>query len=792
MVQTARLSALLFATLLATVAMTGLPEAPSADGEPPELETRAVDLIQSDGLEFKDLNKNGQLDPYEDWRRSPQERARDLASRMSIDQIAGLMLFSNHQSIPAAADGFGAGTYDGQPFPESNAAPSALTDQQRAFVHEDHLRNVLITSVESPSVAARWSNNIQELAEKTPLGIPVNVASDPRHGATADAEFNAGAGGDISRWPENIGLAATFDPALVNQFGTIASKEYRKLGITTALSPQIDLATDPRWSRVNGTFGGDAQLSADMAAAYVNGFQTSTGDAELTHGWGFESVNTMIKHWPGGGAEEGGRDGHYDYGKYTVYPGDNFETHLVPFRAALNLDGPTGSASAVMPYYTIPYNQDPWGLNVGSAYSSYMINDLLRSSLGFDGVVSTDWGITEDRGPRGGWGGGRPWGVEDIEIGEAVRAVTPEDTEERDAAARLIKRHYMLLMAGVDQFGGENEPWPITAAYKLGVKRVGEPLMRARFERSAMRLLENMFRTGLFEDPYLDPNATKETVGAPEYMEAGYDAQLKSIVMLKNGPSSDNNVLPLSEETKVYIPKAFRTNADAFFPPSEIEESWYNPVPDPLVNRYVDRVDSPDDADAAIVFADGPIGGRGNDPEAPLSKYTPISLQYRPYTAKETHTVTGRSYEGRTVETANEEVLDQILKTKTAMRDKPVIVVLNLENPAVVNEFEHRVDGLLVHFGISNQALFDVMSGRTEPSGLLPFQMPAGMETVETQLEDVGRDMDPHVDEAGHAYDFAFGLDWAGQITDERYEKYAPRDKTADPKAPADRPDAQN
>lgn len=764
-------------SIAGTVALwTGSDEASSVTtsrAEQPELDARAVKLIEAEDYEFKDLNKNNKLDPYEDWRLSAQKRAEDLAGRMSLEQIVGLMLYSSHQSIPAASDGFGGGTYNGKPHNKSDAAPSALTDQQETFVREDNLRHVLITSVQSPSVAAKWNNNIQMLAEGMGLGIPVNIASDPRHGASADAEYNAGAGGDISRWPENIGLAATFDPGLVKQFGEIASKEYRGLGIATALSPQIDVATDPRWSRVAGTFGGDAELSSDMARAYVDGFQTSKGETAIANGWGYHSVNAMIKHWPGGGAEEGGRDGHYDYGKYTVYPGNNFDEHLLPFQAALKLDGPTGNASAVMPYYTISYNQSPYDLNVGNSYSNYMINGLLRDGFGYEGVVCTDWGITEDRGPRGGWGGGRPWGVEDIEVGEDVKDLIPGHQEDKGAAGRLIERHYMILMAGVDQFGGENEAWPIIAAYKLGAKRVGEPLMRSRFERSAVRLLKNMFRTGLFEDPYLDPQVSDETLGAPEYMTAGYEAQLKSIVMLKNGTGSGSHVLPLPNDTKVFIPDAFETNADAFFPPSEIEESWYNPVRNALVDRYMQRVESPEEADAAIVFADGPIGGRGNDPEAPLSKYKPISLQYRPYTAKGTHTVTGRSYEGRSVETANEEVLDKILETNEAMGDKPVIVVTNLENPAVVNEFENQVEGLLVHFGISNQALFNIMSGKTEPSGLLPFQMPEDMQTVEKQLEDVAHDMQPHVDEAGNAYDFGYGLNWDGVIRDERVEKYA-------------------
>jgi beta-glucosidase len=258
------------------------------------------------------------------------------------------MLYSGHQSIPAGSRvPFGC-TYGGKPLRESGAEPSDLSDAQKKFLTEDNLRHVLITRVQNPEVAARWNNNAQKLVEGLGFGIPANNSSDPRHRTSADPEYNEGAGGDISLWPTTLGLAATFDPELVKNFGDIASKEYRVLGIAAALSPQVDLSTDPRWNRFSGTFGEDPQLAADMARAYVDGFQTSTGDASISNGWGYHSVNAMVKHWPGGGTGEGGRDAHYGYGKYAVYPGNNLEEHLVPFiNGAFDLEGGTGIASAV-------------------------------------------------------------------------------------------------------------------------------------------------------------------------------------------------------------------------------------------------------------------------------------------------------------------------------------------------------------------------------------------------------------------------------------------------------------
>ncbi|MDP3181031.1 MAG: glycoside hydrolase family 3 N-terminal domain-containing protein, partial [Bacteroidota bacterium] len=420
-----------------------------------------------------------------------------------------------------------------KPFKESGAQSSDLTDQQKKFLTDDNLRHVLLTSVETPAIAAQWNNNAQALVEGIGFGIPANNSSDPRHGSDSYAEFNAGAGGKISMWPGTVGIAASFDLQLMKQFGEIASKEYRALGIATALSPQIDLGTEPRWSRFEGTMGEDPNLAADMARAYVDGFQTSTGTDEISGGWGYKSVNAMVKHWPGGGPEEGGRDGHFGYGAYAVYPGKNLKDHLKPFtEGAFKLEGKTGMASAVMPYYTISFDQDTVnGENVGNAFNKYLITDLLRGKYGYEGVVCTDWMITKDA-KNVFMFQGKCWGVEKMTEAE---------------------RHYKAIEAGVDQFGGNNEMGPVIEAYKMGVAAHSEEFMRKRFEQSAVRLLRNIFRVGLFENPYLDVAETEKTVGNSEFMKAGYDAQLRSVVMLKN----HENALPVKKQMKVYIPKKY-------------------------------------------------------------------------------------------------------------------------------------------------------------------------------------------------------------------------------------------
>jgi beta-glucosidase len=731
--------------------------------------TSGVQLLAVDRFAFKDHNRNGELDPYEDWRLPVRVRAADLASKMSVAQIAGLMLYSAHQAIPASS-GWRSGTYDGKPFAESGAEPWALSDEQQDFLTNDDLRHVLITSVESPEAAARWNNNVQALVEGIGLGIPANTSSDPRHEGRAVAAYNEGAGGEISLWPSSIGLAATFDPAIVRQFGEIASREYRALGITTALSPQIDLATDPRWLRFGGTFGGDPALATAMARAYVDGFQTSAGDAEIADGWGYESVNAMVKHWPGGGSGEAGRDAHYGFGKYAVYPGNNFAVHLLPFtEGAFELDGATGVAAAVMPYYTISLDQDTvYGENVGNAFSRYIITDLLRGVYGYDGVVCTDWGVTREHEALDAFGR-TPWGVEDLSEAE---------------------RHYKALMAGTDQFGGNNDAGPVIEAYEMGVREHGEQFMRARFETSAVRLLMNIFRPGLFENPYVDVETTEATVGQPAFMTAGYEAQLKSLVLLKNR----GTVLPLARGTTVYIPKR-HIPARRGFGGSETPARDEDALDVQVVGQYFAVTDEPEKADAALVVLDGPAGTGmfgmqtgydRTDAAAGGNGYVPISLQYGEYTATHARATsiaggdpleafTNRSYRGKSTTASNVTALRRVLDTRTAMGDKPVIVVLDIGQPVVVAEFESQTDAILVSFGVQDQAILDIVSGAVEPSGLLPLQMPVNMQTVEEQHEDVPHDMEPYVDTDGHAYDFAFGLNWQGVIQDLRTDAFAPR-----------------
>jgi beta-glucosidase len=345
----------------------------------------------------------------------------------------------------------------------------------------------------------------------------------------------------------------------------------------------------------------------------------------------------------------------------------------------------------------------------------------------------------------------------------------------------MAERHYKVLMAGADQFGGNNDMKPIIDAYAMGVKEHGEAKMRARMEQSAVRLLRNIFQVGLFENPYVNPAETKQIVGKPEYMRAGFEAQLASIVLLKNKA----NVLPIKEKKTIYIPKRFIA-ATRHFLGYPIPASNDFPINLELVQKYFNVTDDASKADVALVCIENPKSNIGYDKEDVAkggNGYLPISLQYADYTANDAREVslaggdplenfTNRRYKGKTVKTRNLTDIQLIEETKAKMNGKPVIVSINVSNPMVFAEFEGKADAILASFAVQDQAILEIISGKAEPQALLPMQMPANMSVVEKQKEDVPFDMECHVDSEGHRYDFGYGLNWKGVIQDGRGKRY--------------------
>jgi beta-glucosidase len=443
-------------------------------------------------ITFRDLNGNGRLDPYEDPSRPVEERVEDLLAQMTLEEKAGLMF---HPPILMNSDG--------TLLKEGGEFSGGNTEELVAGRHLNHFN---IYYAPEPRLHAEWQNRIQRLAESTRLGIPVTISSDPRHSFAENLGASWSAGG-FSHWPEPIGFGALRDEETMREFGDIARREYRAVGIHVALHPMADLATEPRWARTMHTFGEDAELAARLVAAYIRGFQGEQ--------LGVHSVACMTKHFPGGGPQRDGEDPHFSYGKDQVYPGGMFDYHLRVFEAAFE----AGTAQ-IMPYYGRPVGTPLE--EVGFGFNRDAITGLLRERYGFDGVVCTDWGlITDAPMSDGSVFAAKCWGVEEL---------GPED--------RLVK----ILDAGCDQLGGETLPELLVELVRAC--RVSE----SRIDESARRLLRDKFRLGLFDDPYVDPDEAERICGCAEFQAAGDRAQRRSAVLVRN-----DGRLPLAGRPRLYL-----------------------------------------------------------------------------------------------------------------------------------------------------------------------------------------------------------------------------------------------
>lgn len=472
-------------------------------------------------LSFKDLNKNNKLDKYEDWRLPVSERAKDLVSQMTIEEKVGFMLISTTRM--GGDNALGGGPQAGPRAPITEAfteedqvqstnmftrKPLSMLNMAAAGttkgVKQFNLRHFILRANASPEVIAKWSNNLQELCESTRLGIPAIIASNPRNHVTTDAAVGLSVGVTaFSKWPGELGLAAMRDFALTRKFAETASVEWQAVGIRKGYMYMADLATEPRWGRVEGTFGEDADLASKMITEIVLGFQ---GKKIST-----TSVAMTTKHFPGGGPQVDGQDSHFDWGKFAHYPGGMFDYHVKPFKAAI-----AAGTSAIMPYYSAPKGNE--FEEVGFSFNKAMIGDLLQGKLGFSGIINSDTGPIEMM----------PWGVENLTIQE---------------------RYQKAINAGVDIFSGSADPTNLIEVVKKGL------VSEDRINQSVSKLLKEKFDLGLFENPYVNVENAVKTVGNKEAVAAADLALRKSIVLLRN----DEKRLPLAKKTKVYFETYFQS-----------------------------------------------------------------------------------------------------------------------------------------------------------------------------------------------------------------------------------------
>jgi|WetSurMetagenome_2_1015567.scaffolds.fasta_scaffold00005_95 beta-glucosidase len=663
----------------------------------PELGTKSVKILDLDGYRFKDLNRNGKLDKYEDWRLSPRTRSLDLLSQMAIEEKAGYMLINSLNMVGTRAaeasagklsasdlseggsGGFGGGGGFGQERSQnatsqqeqgagrgdgSDTRPGARSGGQdtqggfvanmnrgsstKTMVKEYHNRHFILRSNESAQITAEWVNKLQELCEVEPLGIPAVIASNPRNNITSNASLGTSLGTTVfTSWPGELGLSAMRDLELVHDFADDSRQEWVAVGLRKGYMYMADLSTEPRWSRVNGTFGESSEWVAKMIREVVLGFQGTQLSSS--------SVALTTKHFPGGGSGKDGQDSHFTWGKAEIYPGGMFKNNLVPFKAAID-----AGTSAIMPYYSLPEGTEYE--EVGYAFNKGVINDLLRGELGFRGIINSDTGPLTSM----------PWGVEDITKSE---------------------RYIKALEAGVNLFSGESDPALLLEVINSGSVDI------ALIDSSVCRLLKEKFELGLFENPYVNVDEAVKIVNNEKFREEAALAMRKSIVLLRN----NDKALPVKPKTKIYFESLQRS---ARGPVSDARDIFSDNN-----NQYdAEFVKTPEEADITMLWVQP--GGNA------LFRSTgePISLSL--------------SKCGVDVDYVN-----------SLIAKKTTVLIINYTNPWVINEIYNEgtknVIGLLATFGTTSDAILDIITGKFNPTGKMPFSTPVSDEAVEKQKEDV-------------------------------------------------------
>ena len=731
-------------------------------------QTSGVKIIEEDGFAFKDLNQNGSLDVYEDWRKPVEERAQNLAEQMQGEEKA-LMLAH--------------GGWDG----DFTTEPLAADDATAVYLRAGGRGGVTRAISNGGGAHAKWTNAIQEVAESCLYGIPAMISIDPSN---------------ISGLVESVSLASTMDPELAAEIGKETAKQYRAAGVTALLGPQVDIAS-PIMSRAGGTYGEDPQLTLDIATAYVNAMQSTYDENGEDLGWGSESVYCFTKHFGGAGSTEGGRDDHTYAGRYTVFPGENLEAHLITyFDGVFNLPGKTGK-SGIMTQYAINVDKDgnAFGGEYAGAYNEFMYS--LLDEVGYDSLRITDWGVFGGLGEKT----GGLWGTESLSEPERVA---------------LGFERGVNILGGYGGYGGIGA---IAEGYHVLADRIGEEEANKILTKAAYNYIYVMMNLKMFEQPYNDSAYADSIIFSQEANAYGLETQKKSVVMIKNDGVLTGEAK--TDKPKVYVPYVYSTgfSANWMMGVNEGTPSWAPGLDLDTLGQYFDVVtDTPGtasgapgqdgnptftkdditrataeeiaDCDYILVGMTGAFSasynshlqaafGAPRDLTGIEDFYYPASLQYAEYTADTARdpSISGnvvdgekenRSYKGRTAPAdPNYGHLEALQYANSIAGDIPVIAAVSMERGMVWTEVEPLCDVIFVSYNSQKvDAIAQMILGQAEPTGLLVFQQPASMEAVEAQVDDVPRDVECYKDAAGNTYDFAFGMNWSGVINDARTAKY--------------------
>ena len=661
----------------------------------PEIVNKAKPLLLVDGYTFKDSNNNGTLDPYEDWRLSSEVRAADLTSRMTLEEKSGMML------IDTLNADFGGKV--------SNLAYEYIEQEKmtrfifRNSIVETPVEADITNPMSGQQLTARetaeFMNKVQQIAEETELGIPLLFKSNARNHIDPDARagINVSAG-SFSSWPKEAGLAATGDMGLIKEFAQTMRAEWTAVGIRSMYGYMMDLATEPRWYRVHETFTEDADLASNILYSIVEGLQGERLDKD--------SVALTIKHFPGGGPQEGGADPHYDFGKNQIYPAGMFDYHMKPFKAAI-----AAGATSIMPYYGIPVGQG-YGVqlegedeprDVGMAFSKGIVTDLLRGELGFTGYVNSDTGII----------GGRAWGLEDLSDEQQI---------------------ILAVEAGTDVLSGFNDHTTIKDLV-VRMVRMGS-LSEERVDLSVQRLLKEQFELGLFENPYVDPVYAEALIGSEEFQQKADLAQRKSIVLLQN----ENQMLPLPNPAATPV-TLYTMGMDAAVAE---EPQWGFNVIDGNYDTGTEERPSTEGADYALIRVS--VSNEGADPDLFFGGANPDELDYLAFSDM----VGKHSWKISPSLPDIQAVMNEIGAENT-------ILSIYFRYPFVLDDASgmKNAGAILATYGVTDAAIMDVVSGQFNPQGKLPISLANNARAIIDQAPDA-----PGYAEEDTLFPFGHGLSY--------------------------------
>ena len=691
----------------------------------PDIGVTTCGVIVRDGLYFKDMDNSGELAPYKDWRLSPEERAKDMVAHLRLDQQAGLVLNTlfNTPVAPTRAAATGA---DGKlemskiykhHDPDEKPIPGPLPGMTMSIDDADVLDKHITAGVyrgdmhcEAGMVALYHNAGTQMLeyeACKGGVAIPYSLHTNP---------INIG-------YPDSLGIGAAVlgdgNADFVYEMADTDRKMMKAEGLHIMYGPQVDVATDPRWPRTNGTYGERTDVTSDITEALIKGYQN--GDDGLNEG----SVVLTVKHFPGDAPSENGFEPHVPIGQWRIYrtPGSMEKYHLPQFQRAFD-----HKASSIMPDYSriaadgraVPqtYRGEVTSTEaVPSAYSKELLTDLARKKMGFDGYINSDSGITSVQ----------IYGVEDLTVPQ---------------------RYAKAISAGTDVIGGNTDPENIIKAVEDGL------LPKADLDRASYNRLLSLFRTKRVDNPYLDPDQADQARqdnfdGAKK---KAYEANQKAVVLVKN----HGGVLPLAKEKKVCIvtfkgvDSGFAKMAQAMgagLGSANADEALRKTLAEAFEKKGYTVVATPEEADVLYLHV-WPISNG-----VVFYQFAMPVIEMGEIVTDERETNKSQKKTGKQVTVTTLKDVEKIRELADAIhaRGGKVVGTCVVNNPWLLDKLEPYCDALTIQYTVSTVALnnalnaqVDVISGDFAPTGKLSLTMvsdPAVIAITEQEIDGVVREI---------------------------------------------------